>query len=42
MADPDHLKLLQQGVDVWNAWRARERSTKPDLRGADLREANLR
>jgi hypothetical protein len=21
MANEDHLKLLKQGVDAWNAWR---------------------
>jgi uncharacterized protein YjbI with pentapeptide repeats len=52
MAHPDHLKMLQQGVDVWNAWREREPLTAPDLVGAslsgehlptaNLREANLR
>jgi uncharacterized protein YjbI with pentapeptide repeats len=47
MADPEHLALLQQGVDVWNAWRVKEPSASPDLGGArligaDLRAANLR
>jgi uncharacterized protein YjbI with pentapeptide repeats len=51
MANADHLKILQQGVDAWNAWRQKEPSATPDLRegelrganlsGADLREANL-
>ena len=46
VADPEHLALLQQGVDVWNAWRQKEPSVVPDLRGADLSgewlgEANL-
>ena len=41
MANPEHLALLQQGVDVWNAWRAKEPSVRPDLIGADLSEANL-
>jgi hypothetical protein len=41
MANPDHLKTLQQGVHVWNAWREREPSITPDLSGVDLREAIL-
>jgi hypothetical protein len=42
MANPDHLKLLQQGVDVWNEWRTKEPSFEPDLRGLRLRKAILR
>jgi uncharacterized protein YjbI with pentapeptide repeats len=41
VADPEHLDLLRQGVDVWNGWRAEKASIRPDLSGADLREANL-
>jgi uncharacterized protein YjbI with pentapeptide repeats len=41
MAKPEHLDLLQQGVDIWNAWRAEMPSVLPDLRGADLFEADL-
>jgi hypothetical protein len=52
VANPEHLALLQQGVPLWNAWRAKEPSTAVsliganlfgvDLRGADLRGADLR
>jgi uncharacterized protein YjbI with pentapeptide repeats len=42
VADPEHLKILQQGVHVWNAWRIKERSTKPDLSRAQLGWACLR
>jgi hypothetical protein len=41
MANPDHLNMLRQGVDAWNAWREREPSITPDLSGADLSEAHL-
>jgi Pentapeptide repeats (8 copies) len=42
MANPDHLEILKQGVEVWNAWRAKPGSPVPDLSGADLRLADLR
>jgi uncharacterized protein YjbI with pentapeptide repeats len=42
MADPEHLELLQQGVGVWNEWREKEPSISPDLRRANLNEADLR
>jgi uncharacterized protein YjbI with pentapeptide repeats len=46
MANSEHLEILRQGVEVWNSWRAKEPSVRPDLnkanlRGADLRGANL-
>jgi uncharacterized protein YjbI with pentapeptide repeats len=41
VANPEHLELLRQGVDVWNAWRAKEPSIQPDLRDADLGGARL-
>jgi len=37
MANPDHLKTLKQGVDAWNAWRAKE----PLVSGADLLAVDL-
>jgi uncharacterized protein YjbI with pentapeptide repeats len=47
MANPEHLAILNQGVDVWNGWRDREPQTAPDLSrasliGRDLSGANLR
>jgi uncharacterized protein YjbI with pentapeptide repeats len=53
MANEEHLKILKQGVEVWNRWREENPGTLPDLRevvlalvklnlrGADLRNANL-
>jgi Pentapeptide repeats (8 copies) len=41
MANPEHLEILKQGVEVWNAWRRNEPSLVPDLAGAALRKANL-
>ncbi len=36
MANPEHLKILKQGVEVWNKWREENPDTKVDLREADL------
>ena len=41
MANPEHLKILEQGVEAWNKWRKENPSIKPDLRGADLRKISL-
>ena len=40
MANPEHLKILWQGVD-WNEWRKQHPDVKPDLGGANLSRANL-
>lgn len=36
MANPEHVDILRQGVEVWNAWRKRHHEIQPDLSGADL------
>jgi uncharacterized protein YjbI with pentapeptide repeats len=45
MANPEHLEMLKQGVEVWNKWREKDRPIAylldlydlwPDLSGADL------
>ena len=47
MANNEHLKILNQGVEVWNKWRVEKaaktalRGLGPDLRGADLKGFNL-
>jgi uncharacterized protein YjbI with pentapeptide repeats len=45
MANPEHLAILKQGVDVWNEWRAKTAEQVDlcdvDFRGADLCEVNL-
>jgi uncharacterized protein YjbI with pentapeptide repeats len=41
MANTEHLGILQQGVDAWNAWRKTEPSIKPILHKARLNKANL-
>ncbi|MGO8948985.1 MAG: pentapeptide repeat-containing protein [Ktedonobacterales bacterium] len=42
MADEEHVAILEQGVDTWNTWRAKNADLIPDLRHADLWGANLR
>jgi uncharacterized protein YjbI with pentapeptide repeats len=42
MANPEHLQILQQGVEAWNAWRDQHRDIEADLAGADLSKADLR
>ncbi len=41
MADPEHLKILNQGVKAWNQWREDNPEVIPDFRKAKLREAVL-
>ncbi len=52
MADEEHLAILKQGVDVWNKWREKHLTIKPnlvdaylaklDLTGVNLRKADLK
>ena len=47
MANPEYLKILEQGIEAWNKWRKQNPSIRPDLsmallRGADLRGAYLK
>ena len=41
MANPEHLKILNQGVEAWNEWREENPEARPDLTKADLFKANL-
>lgn len=41
MANPEHLKILQEGRDVWHAWRDIEPEIIPDLRESDLQEQDF-
>lgn len=41
MPNPDHLKMLQEGIDVWNAWRTKETLESPDLSGVDLSQISF-
>jgi uncharacterized protein YjbI with pentapeptide repeats len=42
MSNPEHLQILQQGVEAWHAWQKQNESfIRPDLMEADLMEADL-
>ena len=41
MANPEHLNILKQGVEVWNRWRKKNPDVVPDLSEAVLQRANL-
>ncbi len=41
MANPEHLKILEMGVEKWNHWREQNPQIQPDLEGADLQGVNL-
>ncbi len=42
MANPEHLAILKQGVEVWNEWRKKSDEIHIDLREADLKGRQLR
>jgi len=41
VANAKHLKILNQGVEVWNQWRRENRKLRPDLNGADFINTKL-
>lgn len=41
MANPEHLKILKQGVEAWNEMWIKNPNVQPSLIGADLRGVNL-
>ena len=40
MANEDHLRILRQGVDVWNQWREEHPRERPDLSGVEVVNLN--
>jgi len=42
MANPEHLEILRQGVEVWNDWFRKNPNISVDLSGADLSEMCLK
>jgi hypothetical protein len=41
MANPEHLEILMQGVEVWNEWKRKSVLIVPELSSATLRGINL-
>jgi uncharacterized protein YjbI with pentapeptide repeats len=41
MANPEHLQILKQGVQAWNAWREQTECIGLALIEANLSQANL-
>ena len=41
MANPEHLEILKQGVEVWNQWRNENPDVVPSLRHADFQGKEL-
>lgn len=41
MANPEHLEVLQQGVEAWNQWREANHEEGPDLSKANLSKMDL-
>lgn len=41
MANEEHVAILKQGVDVWNAWREQNPDIRPNLMGVTLKDFNL-
>ena len=41
MANPEHLKILKQGVELWNQWRKENPKIQPDLTETDFTGENL-
>jgi hypothetical protein len=39
MANDEHLALLRQGTVIWNEWRRSSPLATPDLKGANLSDA---
>ena len=42
MANRTHLRILSQGVNVWNTWRKNRPTISPNLSGADFSNRDLR
>jgi Pentapeptide repeats (8 copies) len=42
MANDEHLQLIRQGADIWNAWTKTHHDVRADFSEADLRELDLR
>ncbi|MBT5029293.1 MAG: toll/interleukin-1 receptor domain-containing protein [Nitrospinaceae bacterium] len=41
MANPEHIKILKQGTEVWNKWRLANPTVRPDFTGANFTGVNF-
>ena len=41
MANPEHIQILKQGVEVWNTWRSENPDITPDLTNASLSNTQI-
>jgi uncharacterized protein YjbI with pentapeptide repeats len=41
MANPEHVAILQQGIEVWNEWKKDHPEAQPDLTRIDVSELSL-
>ena len=41
MANPEHLDILKQGVEVWNKWREENDGIIVDLTGAKTNRCGI-
>jgi hypothetical protein len=39
VANPEHLEVIDQGVEIWNEWREKNLEIERYLMEAELREA---
>src|SRR5437763_14647384 len=42
VANQEHLDILKQGIEVWNAWKETHPYEEIDLQGADFHKSILR
>ena len=41
MANPEHVEILKQGVEVWNQWREENPDVRPDLQRIEMKGCQL-
>ena len=41
MANPEHVEILKQGVEVWNKWREENQDVQPNFTAVDLQRTDL-
>jgi hypothetical protein len=41
MANPEHLDIFKQGVEIWNGWRQKNAAIRPNLSRIDFSGTDL-